>query len=75
MTSAELRDILLAALVRETGSSRRRWSLVLGEIKLYSLATHPHCNWTINPSGSIGDVARVERLCDDMRGRHPIVTR
>ncbi len=74
MTSADLRDIFLAILVRDTGRSRRHWRLVIGEFRVYSLSTHPHCNWAINPSGSVGDIARVERVCDDLRGRHPIVT-
>lgn len=74
MTAAELRDIFLAKLVRECGGSRRRWRIVIGEVKLYSLATHAHCNWAVSPSGSVREVEEAERVADDLRQRFPIVT-
>ena len=73
MTRAELIDLFLATLLRQHGGTRRRWRNVLGEVRLYSAATHPHCNWSITPSGEAGEIAAVERIADRLRGEHPIV--
>lgn len=73
MTSADLIDRFLAALVREVGGTRRRWRLVLGVVRLHDVATHPHCNWSIAPTGGIEEVAEVERVADELRLRHPLV--
>lgn len=74
MLPYQLEDIFLATLVRETGRDRRHWRGVIGDIRVYPVATHPHCNWSLTPTGSIADIARVERLADHLRMRHPIVT-
>lgn len=74
MTSGELHDLFLSTLVRQAGGTRRRWRLVLGNVKVYSVASHPHCNWSVIPSGSVGEVDTVERIADDLRLRYPIVT-
>ncbi len=47
--------------------------MVIGEVKIYSRATHPHCNWAITPSGSAGENSAVEAVADDLRSAHPIV--
>lgn len=73
MTSADLIDLFLARLVREAGGTRRRWKQVLGGVRLYDVATHPHCNWAIAPSGEALENAWVERIADRLRGEHPIV--
>lgn len=74
MTSADLIDLFLKALLREAGGERRRWRHVLGEVRVYDTATHPHCNWSISPRGGAGENALVERLADRLRAEHPIVT-
>ncbi|MCU6454293.1 hypothetical protein LPN01_09395 [Sphingomonas sp. A2-49] len=74
MTSAALHDLFLSTLVRKAGGNRRRWRLVLGEVRLYAVATHPHCNWAVTPTGSAGENDMVERIADDLRVTHPIVT-
>lgn len=74
MTAADLYDLLLSALTRTVGGSRRRWRIVIGDIRVYGLDTHPHCNWSVSPSGSVAEIAAVENAVDDLRGRHPIVT-
>ena len=74
MTDADLIDRFLAQLVRDVGSTRRRWRMVLGEVRLHDVATHPHCNWSIAPSGTADEVAQVERVADELRLRHPIVS-
>jgi len=74
MTASDLQSLILATLVREQGSDRRRWRLVLGEVRVYSLATHPHCNWSVTPSGAFADIDAVETLVDQIRAQHPIVT-
>ena len=63
----------MRALVRSAGGSPRRWRVVLGPIRIYDIKTHPHCNWSVAPSGEVGEVARIERLLDTLRLEHPIV--
>lgn len=73
MTSGALQDLFLATLVRRAGGNRRRWRLVIGDIKVYATATHPHCNWALTPTGTAGENDIVERIADDLRVTHPIV--
>ncbi|WP_267395978.1 MULTISPECIES: hypothetical protein [unclassified Sphingomonas] len=73
MTAADLRDLFLATLVKEAGGNRRRWRIVLGEVRVYDRATHAHCNWSVSPSGSYDEIAEVERVADDLRARHPLI--
>ena len=63
----------MRALVRSAGGDPRRWRIVLGPIKLHDLRTHPHCNWSVAPSGGVREVAEIERLLDTMRLEYPIV--
>lgn len=70
MTAADLRDLFLARLVREAGGTRRRWRIALGEIRVYSPETHPHCNWAVAPSGTLREIDEIERIGDDLRQRH-----
>ena len=73
MTASELQDLLVSSLTRQAGGTRRRWRIVLGAVRLYDAATHPHCNWAVEPSGSDAEVDKVERLLDEMRLAHPVV--
>ncbi len=73
MTDADLIDRFLAQLVREAGGNRRRWRLVLGAVRLHDVATHPHCNWSIAPTGTADEVAEVERVSDELRLRYPVI--
>lgn len=73
MTAADLRDLFLTHLTRRHGSSRRRWRMVVGEVKLYSRATYPHCNWAVSPSGTASENAAVEAVSDELRAAHPII--
>jgi hypothetical protein len=73
MTASDLLDLLATQLVRRCGGSRRRWRAVLGTLRLYDAATHPHCNWSLAPSGGAGEVAAVESLLDEIRIRHPLI--
>jgi hypothetical protein len=73
MTPAELTDLLVARLVRGQGGTSQRWRRLLGSVRLYDVATHPHCNWSINPTGTIPEIAYIERLLDEVRISHPIV--
>ena len=72
MTAADLRDLFLTTLTRRFGGNPRRWRLVIGEVKLYSQTTHPHCNWAVTPSGSAGENSAVEAVADDLRAAYPI---
>lgn len=73
MTAHELADIFIRALIRDIGGTRRRWRAVIGEVRVYSPETHPHCNWSIEPIGGAGENAAVERLADRLRGEYPIL--
>ncbi len=73
MTVADLTDLFITTLLRRVGGTRRRWRMVISDVRVYSLATHLHCNWAVMPSGTIGENAAVERLADELRSSHPIV--
>lgn len=73
MTASQILDLLIAALTREAGGSKRAWRLAIGPVRVYDEATHPHCNWSVSPSGDASQTEQIERLLDDMRLRFPIV--
>jgi hypothetical protein len=73
MKTADLLDLLITRLVRATGESRGHWRRVLGPVKLYSRDTHPSCNWSIEPSGSVRDVANAQDMLDGVRVEHPFL--
>ena len=73
MTADDLIDLLTKALVREHGRSQRSWRAALGPIKVHDHRTHPHCNWSVAPSGNAAQISAIEDLLDDVRLRHPIV--
>lgn len=74
MTADKLIDLLITRLVRDRGGSKHHWRKVVGPIRLYSRATHPHCNWAATPTGSFQEIAVIENLLDDLRMRHPLLT-
>lgn len=75
MTSGALHDLFLSTLIRRAGGNRRRWRLVMGDVRVYDPATHPHCNWSVTPSGSADENETIEAVADDLRVTVPIVTR
>ncbi|NWK98190.1 hypothetical protein DM806_21495 [Sphingobium lactosutens] len=74
MTADQMIDLLVARLLRAHGGQKHKWRTLLGPVRLYDRATHPHCNWTLNPAGSPAEVERVEQLADELRLAHPILT-
>lgn len=74
MTAADLHETFITTLLRDAGNYRRHWRLALGEVRIYSVETHPHCNWAIAPSGSLRDLTEIERVADKLRLQHPIIT-
>lgn len=74
MTVHELQEFIVRHLAREYGGGTARWRRALGAIKVYSRATHAHCNWDARPSGAIQDVARIERAIDAVRLQNPFVS-
>ena len=74
MTSSELTNLILSRLVRMEGGTRQRWRRALGEMRIYSIATHPHCNWDVRPTGSSAEHAAIERMLDWAREAHPQVS-
>jgi len=73
MTSSELVNLILARLVRAEGGSRQRWRRALGEVRVYSLLTHPHCNWDLRSSGTATELHAIEHVLDWARATHPHV--
>lgn len=74
MTTDQLKDLLLARLIRNYGGIRSEWRKRIGPVRLYSVATHPHCNWAIDASGTRAQIEAIETLVDDLRSTHPILT-
>ena len=73
MTVHQLQALLVTRLLRAHGGAGRGWRPALGQIRLYDVATHPHCNWAVYPSGSVGENAAIESLCDSVRAEYPII--
>ncbi len=74
MTSSDLEQLLIARLVRERGGTSQAWQRALGELIVRDTETHPHCNWDIRLNGTDAQRAAIERLLDDVRLEHSIVT-
>ncbi|HEX8447571.1 MAG TPA: hypothetical protein VF649_13270 [Sphingomonas sp.] len=74
MTASDLHTLFVTTLLREVGGLPRHWRRAIGDIRCHSIATHPHCNWSIHPAGSADMVDAIENLADRLRARHPIIT-
>lgn len=74
VTAGDLQDLLVKTLTRRSGGNARHWRAAVGSIVVHDVATHPHCNWSLRPSGSTAEVAAIERLLDTVRLAHPTVT-
>lgn len=74
MTADRLIDQMIARLMREHGGAKHRWRTLIGPVRIYSLATHAHCNWSVSPTGSFSEIAAIERLVDDVRMSHAILS-
>lgn len=74
MTAGELHDRIVARLARASSGTRQRWRAVLGPVRVHDIRTHPHCNWSVTPTGTAREIEAVERLLDDLRSEHPIVS-
>ena len=61
-------------LVGTSGGTQRRWRIVVGPVRPYDLVTRPRCSWPVNPAGTVSEVAEVERLLDQVRPDHVMVT-
>ena len=75
MTASEIQDLLIRTLVRNVGGTQRQWRLAIGPVRLHDRATHPHCNWSVAPSGSFQQIEAIESLLDDGRLAYPIVAK
>ncbi|RZJ96318.1 MAG: hypothetical protein EOO76_19570 [Novosphingobium sp.] len=74
MTASDLEHLIIARLVRERGSTSQTWQQALGKVIVRDTQTHAHCNWDVRLSGTDGQRAAIERLLDDVRLEHSIVT-
>ncbi|HEX8484069.1 hypothetical protein [Sphingomonas sp.] len=73
MTRGDLEQLIVTQLVRDHGGTRQRWRRAVGTVKLYPVATHPHCNWDVRSSGTRSEIDAVEKMVDSLRARHAIV--
>jgi hypothetical protein len=73
MTRSDIERLLVTTLTRVNGGSQQKWRRAAGTVQVYAQATHPHCNWDVRASGTIGEIAAVEKAVDDLRARHPII--
>ncbi|HEX7819849.1 MAG TPA: hypothetical protein VF463_04440 [Sphingobium sp.] len=73
MTASQILDLLIVALTKKGGGTRRRWRQVIGPVRIYDPATHPHCNWSVSPTGDAQENAQIERLLDDVRLTYPLI--
>lgn len=70
MTASDIQQLIVNRLVRSRGGTRQRWRQAIGDVRVYSAATHPHCNWDVRPSGDPDDVDAINDLVDELRFRH-----
>jgi hypothetical protein len=42
-------------------------------VRVYSLATHPHCNWDLRSSGTAIELRAIEHVLDWARATYPHV--
>lgn len=73
MNATQLHTHIVTALLRRVGGNQRRWRQVLGPLQIHDRATHPHCNWSLHPSGTPAEITIVETLLDTIRLEHPLV--
>lgn len=74
MTASDLEHLLITRLVRERGGATQTWRRALGKVIVHDTRTHSHCNWDVRLSGTDAQRAAIERLLDDVRLEHSIVT-
>jgi hypothetical protein len=70
MTGSDIQQLLVTRLVKAHGGTRQRWRQAIGEVRVYSLDTHPQCNWDVRPIGRAADVDAINDLVDELRMRH-----
>jgi hypothetical protein len=70
ITASELKALLARMLAARSGGSAVQWRTVIGDVKIYPITTHPHCNWEVRPSGTAAQIAAVERAVDTVRDTH-----
>jgi hypothetical protein len=74
MTAFDLEQLLVDRLVRERGGTTQTWRRALGKVIVRDVNTHAHCNWDFKLGGTSTQSAIIERLLDDVRLEHPIIT-
>lgn len=72
MRASELRNLLVATLVRQQGSSARRWFAV-GSFRVYDRDVHPLISWLSRPHGTGRENTIIKRLLDHLQLAHSII--
>jgi hypothetical protein len=71
LTAAEIHNLLVTILVGAAGGDPERWRELIGEMFVFSLATHPTCNWRVVPSGTPAEVAAINMAVELVRQDNP----
>ena len=71
LTAAEIHSLLVMTLSRAAGGSPERWRELIGEMFVFSLSTHPTCNWRVVPFGTPREVASINMAVELVRQGHP----
>jgi len=74
MQSTQIHGLILAHLIRNVGGTRQHWRRAVGNLRVFPIATHAHCNWDVYPSGTAADIRAVNEAVDEIRERHPLIT-
>ena len=74
MTAGEIQDMIVRRLVKTRGGTGQEWRRCIGQLRVYAMDTHPHCNWDVFPSGTVSEKTAVNAEVDYVRSTHPHIT-
>lgn len=71
MHTAERQKVLMIdLLVAAAGGSAARWRRLIGPVTLHSRFTHPRCNWSVSPVGTMAELAAINAATNLVRAEH-----
>ncbi len=75
MTTTELRELMVEMLAGAVGGEPPRWRKCVGDVTWHPLSMGSKSNWTINPTGDVGENRTIEKAETILRSEHPYVDR
>jgi hypothetical protein len=70
-TASELEELLATMLAGVVGGDENDWKRAIGAVEVLDIVWHPKCNWTVNPTGSIEQVAAIGAAAAVLADAHP----